>query len=463
MLGRSVRGWLCAIGKDVWAGKALQELNVSSSLFEIAYAAATQRLCLFTGTGFSKAVSANDAPGWQSLLEQVCDCLPDGAALRASLFPAAGVPPLSLEEAAQVIALRLTRVGLHINDCIKDLIQPLQIKGDVAAVEAFYANHAFRVITTNYDKLSEQLAGAERVQSIAPGMPIPRSSAKVKVYHVHGSVDSPENLVVTSDDYFRFMNSDSYFSRKLSTILHENTVVILGYSLADTNLKRIISDYKTFANNHVIGSNLFFVSRKPVDQVIKDFYFHSFGIRVIDGMEVDQFFTRLNGQVERVAEVVEESLESIVNVMNNGHEFVESFIKLEDSFFQVIASLSAKGFSLKSPKVVAVIGDFLERKRQFTLAPGAWEQYEHLANWLIHLGSLFEVGNTSIREVYLKAVRRSMATMSKEKRLGYSWQAYKLWQGNWASVSAANRLLIREYITAQAVGSDAQLIVESLG
>ncbi|MFV2948468.1 SIR2 family NAD-dependent protein deacylase [Pseudomonas japonica] len=435
---------------------------MSSSLFEIAYAAATQRLCLFTGTGFSKAVSANEAPGWQNLLEQICDCLPDGGGLQASLFPVAGVPPLSLEEAAQVIALRLTRVDVNINDRITQIIQSLKVKGDVAEVGKFYANHSFRVITTNYDKLSEQLAGPDRVQSIAPGMPIPRSSAAVKVYHVHGSVDSPENLVVTSDDYFRFMNSDSYFSRKLSTILHENTVVILGYSLADTNLKRIINDYKTFANNHVIGSNLFFVSRKAVDQVIKDFYFHSFGIRVIDGLEVGQFFAKLNWQVGRVATVVEESLESIENVMNKGYRFVEAFIKLEDSFFQVIASLSAKGFSLKNPKVVAVIGDFLERKRTFTLVPGAWEQYDHLANWLIHLGALFEVGNTSIRDVYLNAVGRSMATMSKEKRLGYSWQAYKLWQSNWASISAANRLLIREYITTRKVGSDAQFIVDSL-
>ncbi|MDF2399759.1 SIR2 family protein [Pseudomonas sp. 3MA1] len=431
-------------------------------MFEIAYAAATQRLCLFTGTGFSKAISDGKAPGWQDLLEDVCDCLPESTDLKLSLFPAKSVPPLSLEEAAQVIALRLTRSGLNINEKITDIIEPLCVMGDVGEVKKFYESHSFRVITTNYDKLSEELAGKDRVQSIAPGMPIPRSSAAVKVYHVHGSIDSPENLVVTSDDYFRFMNGDSYFSRKLSTILHENTVVILGYSLADTNLKRIINDYKAFTNNHVIGSNLFFVSRKRVDQLIKDFYFHSFGIRVIDDVTIDEFFANLNRQICRTVKIAEQSLKSIENVINNGNRFKDSFIKLEDSFFRVIASLSAKGFSLKNPRVVEVIGDFLERKRELTLEPSAWEQYDHLANWLIHLGSLFEVGNTSIKNVYLKAVKRSMATMSKEKRLGYSWQAHKLWQSGWASISAANRALIREYITAQAVGAEAQTIVDSM-
>lgn len=435
---------------------------MNSSMFEIAYAAATQRLCLFTGTGFSKAVSDGEAPGWQDLLEDVCDCLSESTDLKLSLFPTKSVPPLSLEEAAQVIALRLTRSGLNINEKITDIIEPLCVMGDVGEVKKFYESHSFRVITTNYDKLSEELAGKDRVQSIAPGMPIPRSSAAVKVYHVHGSIDSPENLVVTSDDYFRFMNGDSYFSRKLSTILHENTVVILGYSLADTNLKRIINDYKAFTNNHVIGSNLFFVSRKRVDQLIKDFYFHSFGIRVIDDVTIDEFFANLNRQICRTVKIAEQSLKSIENVINNGNRFKDSFIKLEDSFFRVIASLSAKGFSLKNPRVVEVIGDFLERKRELTLEPSAWEQYDHLANWLIHLGSLFEVGNTSIKNVYLKAVKRSMATMSKEKRLGYSWQAHKLWQSGWASISAANRALIREYITAQAVGAEAQTIVDSM-
>ncbi|MDH1261971.1 SIR2 family protein [Pseudomonas sp. GD03944] len=431
-------------------------------MFEIAYAAATQRLCLFTGTGFSKAISDQEAPGWQDLLEEVCDDLPEGADLKVALFPSKGDKPLSLEEAAQVIELRLSRHNENIKTKIKDIIECLSVKGDIDEVEKFYQKYAFRVVTTNYDKLSEALAGIDRVQSIAPGRPIPRSSAPIKVYHVHGSIDSPENMVVTSDDYFRFMGSDSYFSRKLSTILHENTVVIIGYSLGDTNLKRIINDYKAFANNHVIGSNLFFVSRRKVDQIVKDFYFHSFGIRVVDGLEVKEFFTQLNRSARLASDVAEKSLRSISNVIEKGMRFTDTYIKLEDSFFRVIASLPAKGFSLKDPRVVEVIGDFLERKRGFTLEAGAWEQYDHLASWLIHLGTVFEVGNSSIRDIYLKAVRRSMVTMSKEKRLGYSWQAYKLWLSGWASISAANRAMIREYVTGQAVGSEAQLIVDSI-
>ncbi len=41
-----------------------------SEYVELAYAAATSRLCLFTGTGFSKAVSNGEAPTWKELLKK---------------------------------------------------------------------------------------------------------------------------------------------------------------------------------------------------------------------------------------------------------------------------------------------------------------------------------------------------------------------------------------------------------
>lgn len=433
-----------------------------SSIYEIAYAAASNRLCLFTGTGFSKSVSDGKAPGWKSLLEDLCDLLPPINNPKLALFPPRKNSPLSLEEAAQVISLKLNQEKRDINLEIAKTIEPLGIGGHVDETQNFFKNHSFRVITTNYDKLSEILAGETRVQSITPGLPIPRSSAEVKVYHVHGSIDSPQNMVVTSDDYFKFMNGDSYFSRKLSTILHENTVVILGYSLADTNLKRIISDYKSFSKNHVIGSNLFFVSRNPVEQNIKDFYFHCFGIRVIDDIEIEHFFGRLNRNIPTVKNIISRSYKSIDRVIHKNYSFKDSFVKLEDSFFRFISSLSAKGLSLDNKRVVEVIGEILKSKKEMTLASGAWEQYEHLASWLIYLGSFFEIRDTSIKSIYLKAVKRSMETMSKDKYYGYSWKAYDLWQAGWSSINASNRALIKAYVEDQSLDADAQSIVNSI-
>jgi SIR2-like domain len=198
-----------------------------SEYFEIAYAALSGRLCLFTGTGFSKAVSDNEAPTWQGLLESLCVNCEEPDEIKASLFPDSGKNALSLEEAAQVLEIELLKNGKKIHEEIANIISTIELSDNIDAIKKFCLKHRLKVITTNYDKLMEKLCGRADCQSLTPGLPIPRSSARVKVYHVHGSIDVSDNMVVTADDYFRFLNSETYFSRNLSTVLHENTVVIL--------------------------------------------------------------------------------------------------------------------------------------------------------------------------------------------------------------------------------------------
>lgn len=433
-----------------------------SEFSEIAYAAATNRLCFFTGTGFSKAVTNNKVPSWQGLLERLCDSLDNGEQLRKGLFPEGKLGVLSLEEVAQVIAIQFNSVGKSIHEEISSVISSIPLEGDNEEIKDFFSSRSFRVVTTNYDKLSEKLANERKCQSITPGLPIPKAPSDVKIYHVHGSIDSPLNMVVTSDDYFNFINRDSYFSRKLSTVLHENTVVILGYSLGDTNLKAIMSDHRGFSKSHVVGSNIFLVSRSAVDQQVKDYYSHCYGIRVIDDTDVEDFFKSLNETIPKVERIVDKSLRAIRKVVYEDKTFKKSYLKLEDSFTSIISSLSAEGLSLNDKRVVKKLGEIIDKKRELTSEPDAWEQYTHLARWLIHLGAILEVKGTSIEDIYLEAVLKSMRTMSKELILGYSWHAYNAWKARWFSITASNRALIKSYIHEKSRDADALSIVDGI-
>lgn len=433
-----------------------------SEIFEIAYAAATDRICLFTGTGFSKAVTENRAPSWQELLEELCKLLPDGDELNEKLFPDDKTSPLSLEEVAQVISIKLNAADKNIHEDAAKLIDKIELSGDNDQISKFFSEREFRVVTTNYDKLAEELTGENVCQSLAPGLPVPRSSASVKVYHIHGSIDSPDNMVLTSEDYFKFINGDSYFSRKLSTVLHENTVVILGYSLGDTNLKAIISDYKGFSKAHVIGSNIFLVSRSSVDQHVKDYYSHCYGIRVLDDLDIHDFFSELNIKIPKVESIAKKSIESIRKVVYESYSFNEAFLKIEDSFYRIVSALSAEGLSLENDRVVAVIGDVIDKKRALTGERNAWEQYEQLARWLIYLGTILEIKGTSIEGIYLKAVLRSMDTMSNRLTFGYSWHAYKAWNNRWSSIISSNRALIKKHIEEKTLSGDALSVVNSI-
>lgn len=433
-----------------------------SEYVELAYAAATSRLCLFTGTGFSKAVSNGEAPTWKELLKKVCSKVHNAKKLEDTLFPDDKPPALSLEEAAQILSLKLNIEGKSIYDEIVDIISPIQLGEGISNIKDFFQKNSFRVITTNYDKLAECLVGDERVQSITPGLPVPKYRSNVKIYHVHGSIDSPKNMVVTSEDYFRFINSNTYFSRKLSTMLHENTVAILGYSLSDTNLKAIINDYKTFSKGNALCSNIFFISRSKVSQDMKDYYFYCFGIRVIDKTEIDCFFERLSSKMVLIEDIMARARESIKRFVSGAFNYTDEYLKLEDSFYQITSSIMSEGFDWTDNKVVGFFKRLIEQKRELTRKDGAWEQYEHLAKWLIYFGSIIEIAGTKYEKVYLEAVEYSMSSMSKERRLGYSWHAYRAWETRWSSIIASNRLIIKKHIEDLGVLDDANSIVKNI-
>ncbi|MGR9503752.1 SIR2 family NAD-dependent protein deacylase [Rhizobium leguminosarum] len=425
-----------------------------SEYFEIAYAAAAKRLCLFTGTGFSKALSTNAAPGWQELLERICDMHIGNKDFKEALFPSSGVNALQLDEAAQVISIELVKVGKNIHEEIASLISGVTLSGSYPETGKFFKERSFRVVTTNYDKLAENLAGPD-CQPLSPGRPIPRSTSRVKVYHVHGSIDVPGRMVVTADDYFSFMHSESYFSRKLSTVLHENTVVIIGYSLGDTNLKSILSDYRGFVRNHVVSNSVFLVSRKPVDQRISDYYSNCYGIRVISNTEVEEFFTHLNSNFSAAEKCLEGSVSNIKKVLYEKHTFTETYLQVESSFYEIVSAIGAVGASLDEDVVVKTFEDVIAKKMALTGRSQAWPQYVQLASWLTYLGSLIDVRKTAVETTFLRAVRFSMDHMSRSMKLGYSWHAYKVWDARWSSITADNRALIATYIDKQSAEPDA--------
>ncbi|PLT99178.1 hypothetical protein BMJ34_14505 [Sinorhizobium medicae] len=429
-----------------------------SEYFEIAYAAAAKRLCLFTGTGFSKALSGNAAPGWQELLEAICDTKIGSEDFKEALFPSGGINALQLDEAAQVISIEFLKTGRNVHEEIASLISGVTLSGSYPETEKFFRERSFRVVTTNYDKLAEHLAGTD-CQSLSPGRPIPRSTSRVKVYHVHGSIDVPGRMVVTADDYFSFMNSESYFSRKLSTVLHENTVVIIGYSLGDTNLKSILSDYRGFVRNHVVSNSIFLVSRRPVDQRISDYYSNCYGIRVIADTEVEHFFAKLNYNFASAEKCIEGSVENIKKVLYENHTFTETYLEVESSFYEIVSAIGAVGASLDEVVVVRTFEDVIAKKMALTGRSGAWPQYVQLASWLTYLGSLIDVRKTAVETTFLKAVRFSMEHMSKSLTLGYSWHAYKVWDARWSSITADNRALISNYIAEKSAHSDALGVV----
>ena len=92
------------------------------------------------------------------------------------------------------------------------------------------------IVTTNYDEILEALLDDRcRLFERHDEARLPLRN-KIGVWHVHGSVRRPEDIVITTEDYLEFFRPGSYEQTKLAQLLHDFTTVFVGYSMSDINL-----------------------------------------------------------------------------------------------------------------------------------------------------------------------------------------------------------------------------------
>lgn len=414
--------------------------------YELAYALESKSLCFFVGTGFSMHITDKKAPNWLELLKRCTTKIDGGDELLEQLFPN-DKPIMPLEECASIIQVKMHSEGKCLHTEIAKIIKKVKISKKSDKVKSFVCEFSdLKFITTNYDLLIEnELLGKDKATSYAIGYPINRQPIGVQVYHVHGSVKYPKNMVVTADDYFQFINKPDYFSKKVQTLIEENTTIIVGYSLGDINFKSILNNLRVNRAHDINRQHLFYLSRSKVDKHVKDYYDRSYGLRVIDNTDVDEFIATLLKKHNSIKERVPKSRKLLMSVLDGNKIFTDNYLKKYESFFEVIATLSSNGILVSHPEVIKFLKDILQRKKNFTNENGAWSQYNHLASWLIHMGSIMDMKDTSLEETYLDAVETSFNNMSKEKYLGLSWAAFQTWKQHWKYLTYENRVMIREF------------------
>ncbi len=259
----------------------------------LAFAAASNALCLFTGAGFSKNLSGGASPDWSELLEQMCDLLADRDNAKAQLTQARATYPL--EDCAQILELAFLREGKSFKDSLAEIISRIPLSAAPAdSLKKFLSeNRSTVIVTTNYDSLVQQsLTGISFVTNYS-GKPISRKPDAIQVFHVHGSIESPSSIVATTSDYYQFINQGGYFSQKALTLMHESTVVILGYSLSDTNLKAMLSDLHYHGMRSISRGNIFYVTRGVVPVYIRDYYEAAYGMVVLENLDIDVLLNQI--------------------------------------------------------------------------------------------------------------------------------------------------------------------------
>lgn len=415
--------------------------------YDIAFAVANKSACFFTGAGFSKQLTGDKMPSWKELLDHLCAYLDKPKVAKAQLQEciAAGLP---LEDCAQVLELMFLKEKKDIREAIADKIKSFSV--DIAkakAITAFLQAHqSLKIISTNYDDLIQRFILPEKCNTNYPGKPITQRDALIDIYQVHGSIEHPPSIIATTEDYYRFINSPTYFSRKIFTLMSENTTVFLGYSLGDPNLKAIIHAFRSAGSGSMSRGSLFYVTRSKVPQYLKDHYEMSFGLFVADQRNIDGFLSGVEAALPDAEDQVKTAEGNLKKVLAGTHQYNDKYLRSSQSLSHIVSVANKTGQNITSPPFIKLVSDVLAKKVAFSKETSAWEQYAHLAQWLAYIGSLMNIPGTALEEPYLNAVTHSMTTMSESMKLGYSWAAFSTWNSNWGNVMFKNRQLIAEHV-----------------
>lgn len=123
---------------------------------------------------------------------------------------------------------------------IANLLRNLELKEDMKdEIEILkqLSKNISSIITTNYDQLIETITKFDPLV----GNNILLSNPYGSVYKIHGSIEEPEGLVFTTEDYDDFDDRYDLIRAQLISIFVHNPIIFIGYSVNDINIKKILS------------------------------------------------------------------------------------------------------------------------------------------------------------------------------------------------------------------------------
>lgn len=185
-------------------------------------------VAIFAGAGLSKAAGYVN---WPELLREIADEL-----------------NLSVDKEHDLISL----AQYHVNErggkagITKKILQEFSEQAEPTANHTILSRLPIGTYwTTNYDKLIENsLSSAFKIVDVKHAqtqLTWAKPKRDVVVYKMHGDVDSPENAIITKQQYETYYKSHEHFITTLSSDLISKTFLFIGFSFTDPNLDYVLS------------------------------------------------------------------------------------------------------------------------------------------------------------------------------------------------------------------------------
>ena len=307
-------------------------LNRKALVHELAIKAANENLGLFVGTGFSIAMNAKTC-NFRDLVSYIYNTpMPNDEEPpnfdkdrkeKPDLFLGKSFPQIvediEKEKGRDVVcSVVVQRCSINISD---ELLFKNQKNKPTEEENVEFVRRSLSLIapqwaiTTNYDLVLEQLL--ENSETFGPKDFVSIHFGVTPIFHIHGHVKDPENIVISEKDYSNFLSSNLYRQQKLSSLLAESTVLFMGYSLGDINVRSALERAKQFfpekreqedRNLHVLLSYKKDSLDEETDSVVYD---KNIGLYVLEVNSLKKFIRNVGDEVKQLKACESDKIENI--------------------------------------------------------------------------------------------------------------------------------------------------------
>lgn len=190
---------------------------------------------IFVGAGLSRAAGMPDWAGLiSSLRSQIANCPEDADFLTVALY------------------FELIHGRRRLIEIIRNSIDVTGVRPTIVHRQLFSLPIS-EIFTTNYDDLLElecrdsnkSFRSIVREEDVAYF-----SSNDTQIIKLHGDLQHPDSIVITAEDYERFSTNRKALSRLIAQALQTKSVLFLGYSAGDPNLKQILTTVRDEVGRH---------------------------------------------------------------------------------------------------------------------------------------------------------------------------------------------------------------------
>ncbi|CAM3488316.1 hypothetical protein XNC1_3423 [Xenorhabdus nematophila ATCC 19061] len=141
--------------------------------------------------------------------------------------------------------INLSRFKIYITKLLEDKTLKDEKKDELNELLKIRKNIG-SIITTNYDALVEKIFEFEPLI----GNNILLSNPYGSVYKIHGCISSPEDIIITDEDYKSFEYKYDLIRAQLLSLFIHNPIIFLGYSVSDSNIQKILKTIFSYVSSN---------------------------------------------------------------------------------------------------------------------------------------------------------------------------------------------------------------------